>query len=443
MKEFAELGTTAAMDKNSSGLVDVLDAFTAPPIEEGKGRSETKMFLDGNHTRVSVMSKLVPSPDWFVGLDGLDLCENGKFVDSVTVESDPMDAGTDNGFTFTAPNWATTPPAAIFRITNVYPTHPASSFHYPDLDSLPTIATFSFIKEKEFRLSEVFNIVKDDDGNDVLSVSEVNKYSYSTEDNATMDSTVVAFEPLPFEPLQHQEHPLYNEPERSDHEPDDAGENISSELEAVDDKQDDVEPGAKKADFDDFELTNEIPTTTAKGRDIVKSPRNEHGGGYHASSAPTDFMKKKYTSELLHEASEKLYESKSFYDKIMETYRASKRTGISDSLSKRLRRRKKLRKLRKQMQKHEERQQKEQEKKQEKSKKKHKHNKHRPPRDCKVSEWSPWAPCSKSCGIGEAVRIRAVLKHPKRGGKPCPPELKEVKWCGSARNECRGKYFDW
>ena len=32
------------------------------------------------------MSKLVPSPDWFVGLDGLNLCENGRFVDSVTVE---------------------------------------------------------------------------------------------------------------------------------------------------------------------------------------------------------------------------------------------------------------------------------------------------------------------------------------------------------------------
>ena len=49
----------------------------------------------------------------------------------------------------------------------------------------------------------MFNIVKDDEGNDVLSMSEVNKYSYSTEDNATMDSTVVSFEPLP-----------YNEPER-------------------------------------------------------------------------------------------------------------------------------------------------------------------------------------------------------------------------------------
>ena len=49
----------------------------------------------------------------------------------------------------------------------------------------------------------MFNIVKDDEGNDVLSMSEVNKYSYSTEANATMDSTVVEFEPLP-----------YNEPER-------------------------------------------------------------------------------------------------------------------------------------------------------------------------------------------------------------------------------------
>lgn len=33
-----------------------------------------------------MMSKLVPSPDWFVGLDSLDLCENGHFIDSVTVE---------------------------------------------------------------------------------------------------------------------------------------------------------------------------------------------------------------------------------------------------------------------------------------------------------------------------------------------------------------------
>ena len=36
--------------------------------------------------KVSLMSKLVPSPDWFVGLDSLDLCKNGRFVDSVKIE---------------------------------------------------------------------------------------------------------------------------------------------------------------------------------------------------------------------------------------------------------------------------------------------------------------------------------------------------------------------
>ena len=32
------------------------------------------------------MSKLIPSPDWFVGLDSIDLCENGHFVETVTIE---------------------------------------------------------------------------------------------------------------------------------------------------------------------------------------------------------------------------------------------------------------------------------------------------------------------------------------------------------------------
>ena len=61
-------------------------------------------------------------------------------------KADPIDAGTDNGFTFTSPNWPTVPKAAIFRITNVYPSHPAGSFWYPEKDMLPSIATFTFLK---------------------------------------------------------------------------------------------------------------------------------------------------------------------------------------------------------------------------------------------------------------------------------------------------------
>ena len=30
------------------------------------------------------MTKIVPSPDWFVGLDGIELCKDGEFIDSIS-----------------------------------------------------------------------------------------------------------------------------------------------------------------------------------------------------------------------------------------------------------------------------------------------------------------------------------------------------------------------
>ena len=68
-----------------------------------------------------------------------------------------MDAGTDNGFTFTSPNWPTSPQGSIFRITNVYPSHPAGSFNYPEKPSLPTIAKFTFIKVCHQQLCDILS----------------------------------------------------------------------------------------------------------------------------------------------------------------------------------------------------------------------------------------------------------------------------------------------
>ena len=58
----------------------------------------------------------------------------------------PLDGGTDNGFTFTSPNWATQPPDEVFTITSSYPAHPAGSFNYPHLNRLPTLAVYSLTK---------------------------------------------------------------------------------------------------------------------------------------------------------------------------------------------------------------------------------------------------------------------------------------------------------
>ncbi|XP_055372790.1 serine/threonine-protein kinase phg2-like [Condylostylus longicornis] len=140
----------------------IFDKFDIPAITTGGGRNEAKFFVDGNHSLVSLMTRIVPSPDWFIGVDSLQLCVGGSWLDTVTVEMDPLDAGTDNGFTFTAPNWPTEPQGVIYRITSRYPAHPAGSFFYPKSKRLPPIATFQFIKLKEYELSEVFNFEEDE-----------------------------------------------------------------------------------------------------------------------------------------------------------------------------------------------------------------------------------------------------------------------------------------
>lgn len=90
--------------------------------------------------QVSFLVKIIPSPDWFVGVDGLELCRNGRWRRKVYAHLRPMDAGTDKGLTYTSPNWPSHPPQKIFEITPSYPDHPASSFFYPDRNKLPRIA---------------------------------------------------------------------------------------------------------------------------------------------------------------------------------------------------------------------------------------------------------------------------------------------------------------
>ena len=99
-----------------------------------------------SNLKVSCLTAIVPSPDWFIGLSNIDLCHEGHWQDTVRIEVSPMDAGTDNGLTFTSPNWETEPRGEVTVITNMVPSHPAASFHYPDLSELPTLAVYSLKK---------------------------------------------------------------------------------------------------------------------------------------------------------------------------------------------------------------------------------------------------------------------------------------------------------
>lgn len=62
------------------------------------------------------MVRIVPSPDWFVGIDSLDLCEGGRWKEQVVLDLYPHDAGTDSGFTFSSPNFATIPQDTVTEV---------------------------------------------------------------------------------------------------------------------------------------------------------------------------------------------------------------------------------------------------------------------------------------------------------------------------------------
>ena len=237
--------------------------------------------------QVSMMSKLVPSPDWFVGVDSIDLCSNGRFLDSVTVESDPFDAGTDNGFTFTSPNWPTTPPGVIFRITNVYPTHPAGSFHYPDLPELPTIAAFTFVKEKEFKLHEVYHF---------------DKFAYESLNNVKAEpSQEIAF--VPKTSAYDSKDFQMTEPSSNDDDDDDVDFMSNDIMTTIANEKKKLSTTTTAKSTTTLRSSSSSTTTKRQHhRNALKSPVKSFrrsSKGYHSSTGPKDFFKKKYKSQIL------------------------------------------------------------------------------------------------------------------------------------------------
>jgi len=58
---------------------------------------------------VTLVSMIAPSPDWFVGVDSLNLVEDGQWVANKVATLYGMDAGTDSGVTYTSPDQVTVP----------------------------------------------------------------------------------------------------------------------------------------------------------------------------------------------------------------------------------------------------------------------------------------------------------------------------------------------
>ncbi|XP_050690640.1 spondin-1-like isoform X2 [Eriocheir sinensis] len=441
LKSFAETGRSDLIDQGAQAENGVLDAFNTPPITQGVGVVTAQFFVDGNHSRVSLVSKIVPSPDWFVGVDSFDLCEDGNWVDNVKIQVDPLDAGTDNGLTFTSPDWPTTPPERIFRITADYPSHPAHSFNYPTLKHLPRIATFTITKEKEYTLRKPmdvsdpasYNVVKQEDiaykhygDQSRVAFLATRSFSTTTTTTTTPPSPTTADTPSTTTDTPTQDTPAprrRGNPRRTP-----TGRPWPTGV---------TEPGIHNA------LTNFLPPTRTGGPvrrvSIMSNSVEDEGRAGRGRGRAEDLEEEDEDEEEEEEevtrvegGGDKFGVSRGHHGPVAQNrIPPGNAMAVIDDIVKNYQKeqRKKRRKQR--------RKQRREERRRRKGLKKI-----RPPRDCRVSEWSGWSTCSKTCGIGEQTRARIIVKHARRGGKVCPV-LEETTWCGSAR-ACPNKiYFNW
>ena len=117
----AEVGATGGLQAEAIALqgLGIVDGIVSGGgIGRSPGMVEVVFTARRTHSLLSITSMLAPSPDWFVGVDSVDLQQDGQWRDSVTEDLYLYDAGTDSGSSYTASNADTQPPNPITRVTD-------------------------------------------------------------------------------------------------------------------------------------------------------------------------------------------------------------------------------------------------------------------------------------------------------------------------------------
>ena len=96
-------GTLKGEVEAAGANVDRYVSFAAPGTTGS--RTHTGVTLTSDHPRITLLSMIAPTPDWFVGVSGLSLLDSsGNWVASRTVDLYPWDAGTESGTGFSLNN---------------------------------------------------------------------------------------------------------------------------------------------------------------------------------------------------------------------------------------------------------------------------------------------------------------------------------------------------
>jgi hypothetical protein len=118
IKRMAELGSKTVLTQEvqaaiTAGTADAV--LSGGGINPSPGSVAMTFDVDEAFPLVTLVCMLAPSPDWFVGVSGLSLRENGAWIPQLIVDLVVYDAGTDSGESYGSPNEPTDPPVPIFE----------------------------------------------------------------------------------------------------------------------------------------------------------------------------------------------------------------------------------------------------------------------------------------------------------------------------------------
>lgn len=111
VENVAETGSTTAIVLEIDSVIRAKNALSlilfTPP--SATGTKKATLYCNSNYSMVSFASMIAPSPDWFIGVSGLNLYSSNKWVADTTVQLFVYDAGTEEGDVFGYNNPPTMP----------------------------------------------------------------------------------------------------------------------------------------------------------------------------------------------------------------------------------------------------------------------------------------------------------------------------------------------
>ncbi len=140
IENMAETGSKSPLDAEINAAIakgTAENLLSGSGISPSPGKASIEFSISGAYPLVTLVSMIAPSPDWFTGVQGLNLCAEGQWLKEFTLYLYPWDAGSDSGTFYTAADSETEPQEPIAEI---------KGFPFLVNGKNPPVGTFKFVR---------------------------------------------------------------------------------------------------------------------------------------------------------------------------------------------------------------------------------------------------------------------------------------------------------